>query len=308
MESLTKRQLEDLNIAEARGWVIDSFHDIEFRIDSLLINYNEILQQNMISTATLNTSWEGTNRSISISVYRDQNLQNGNISENLPSLSFSQSQIYPFKSGKSSLEPKWYELIGLNYNAQLLNTHTKIRNDQTGDYSQNYRRGIKHDVSFNISPKLGNFNISPSISYSELWYDTIKKESAFNSNQTFVIDFAINNETYNLSSYVTSRESFIINFSYDTTTYDAVIYFWYNNKSYLPTRIENPINTIATINLDVPAISGNYTFYWQILLTSGSDAIAFNSIAKNQTLNDISLSLCNTTNNISFFNITFFRR
>jgi lipopolysaccharide assembly outer membrane protein LptD (OstA) len=142
------------------------------------INYNEILQQNMISTATLNTSWEGTNRSISISMYRDQNLQNGNISENLPSLSFSQSQIYPFKSGKSSLEPKWYELVGLNYNAQLLNTHTKIRNDQTGDYSQNYRRGIKHDVSFNISPKLGNFNISPSISYSELWYDkSIKKEN-----------------------------------------------------------------------------------------------------------------------------------
>ncbi|HEY4612636.1 MAG TPA: putative LPS assembly protein LptD, partial [Bacteroidota bacterium] len=51
-------------------------------------NQNEILRQNVVSTATFSKSWEGTNRSISLSAYRDQNLQTGAVEERLPSISF----------------------------------------------------------------------------------------------------------------------------------------------------------------------------------------------------------------------------
>ncbi len=88
-------------------------------------NFDEILQQHMVSTATLNKNWEGTNRSISISLYRDQNLQTGEVNEQLPNITFTLAQFYPFKSGgkshgaagESQTEQSWYEMIGMNYTA-----------------------------------------------------------------------------------------------------------------------------------------------------------------------------------------------
>ncbi|MDE3058451.1 MAG: LPS-assembly protein LptD, partial [Bacteroidota bacterium] len=47
-------------------------------------NYQDLLQQDIYSNATLNKSWEGTNNSMSINISRHQNLLNGNIEATLP--------------------------------------------------------------------------------------------------------------------------------------------------------------------------------------------------------------------------------
>jgi lipopolysaccharide assembly outer membrane protein LptD (OstA) len=141
---------------------------------------NDILQQNIVSNATFHKSWEGTNRSLTINVYRDQNLTNGDVSENLPSLSFSQSQIYPFKKD-NSIDPAWYEDIGFNYNNQLLYTHTKtqIDEDTIKYYKHDYKSGMNHNLSFNFSPKMGHFNLTPTLGYNEIWYDKIISRQNF---------------------------------------------------------------------------------------------------------------------------------
>lgn len=44
-------------------------------------NLDEILRQNIISNATLSKKWEGGNRSLSLNIYRDQNLQTDDVEE-----------------------------------------------------------------------------------------------------------------------------------------------------------------------------------------------------------------------------------
>lgn len=152
-------------------------------------NFDEILQQHMVSTATLNKNWEGTNRSISISLYRDQNLQTGEVNQQLPSITFTQAQFYPFKlggksrgsTGESQTEQSWYEMIGMNYTAQLMNTSTKTLQgpDSARYFVKDDRRGISHSIGINASPKAGHFNITPYFSYNEKWYDKSIKKTNF---------------------------------------------------------------------------------------------------------------------------------
>lgn len=127
---------------------------------------NDQLTQNINSSATFFKSWDEEGASLQLSYSRSQNLKTGNINETLPDLNFSKSQFYPFKT-KSTDENnlKWYEQIGLNYSGEFRN----IRNSDTAGL--HIRGGIQHSLSTSISPKVGYFNISPSISYREYWYN-----------------------------------------------------------------------------------------------------------------------------------------
>jgi lipopolysaccharide assembly outer membrane protein LptD (OstA) len=118
-------------------------------------NFNELLRQNIVSNATLSKSWEGTPNSMSINVRRDQNLQTDELNEVLPSVSFSRSQSFPFRSGRSGgTDLAWYELIGYTYGSQFLNTRSKtLQQDTTGIFINRERRGVNHDLRFTASPK-----------------------------------------------------------------------------------------------------------------------------------------------------------
>lgn len=56
IESLTKRQLEDFNIAEARGWIIDSFQEIEYRINSKIVDFFKPTEEATFKKVVLNSS------------------------------------------------------------------------------------------------------------------------------------------------------------------------------------------------------------------------------------------------------------
>jgi lipopolysaccharide assembly outer membrane protein LptD (OstA) len=136
-------------------------------------NLNDLLMQNIVSNATLTKYWEGTPNSLTLNVRRDQNLQTGQINDILPSVVFSRTQSFPFRSGKAgaaSSSQKWYELIGYTYNGQGLNVHNKIPIGTTGDFTEDDRGGIQHSFAVNASPKAGYVTLTPFFDYTEKWY------------------------------------------------------------------------------------------------------------------------------------------
>jgi lipopolysaccharide assembly outer membrane protein LptD (OstA) len=150
---------------------------------------SEILQQNMLSNATYSKSWESSNRWLSVNVSRDQNLVTDETSEQLPSISFTQGTIFPFRKqtktrGLSSITPEsdlsFAELLGFNYNANFTNTSSKVEWSDSiktspmaqsqaliKDFNRTKTQSLSQGMSLSISPKLGYFTVSPSLSFSD---------------------------------------------------------------------------------------------------------------------------------------------
>lgn len=139
------------------------------------VNLNDLLQQNIVSNATLTKSWEGTPHSLTLNIRRDQNLQptpgQVEITDVLPSVIFNRSQTYPFRRNTpgSASTLGWYELIGFSYNGQFINRATRTPT-ATGKLVEE-RRGIQHSLPLSASPKVGYFTIAPYFNYTEKWYD-----------------------------------------------------------------------------------------------------------------------------------------
>ena len=152
----------NVNILSSKSYYNNSSNDL-----------NNLLLQNAISDITLSRSWEGTPNSISINYHRDQNLVTGEVNENIPSVSFVHSQSYPFRGTNTSmLELKWYENIAYDYNAQLLDNHTKtLTAPGTSTFLINARAGLRQNINFSAPIKFSAFSLSPVFNYYEIWYD-----------------------------------------------------------------------------------------------------------------------------------------
>jgi lipopolysaccharide assembly outer membrane protein LptD (OstA) len=159
-------------------------------------NLDQILQQNIVSNATISKSWDEGSRSLTVNIYRDQNLSSKDVDERLPSFSFNQGQFFPFRrssrshsqSAEASGEYSWYETIGVSYSAegqlnrsvqyQTVKSVTNPSVDSTTLENRVERAGINHHLSINVSPKMGHFTIAPFISYNEQWYNrSIRRDS-----------------------------------------------------------------------------------------------------------------------------------
>lgn len=135
---------------------------------------SDLLRQNAISNLTLSKYWEETPYSMSVNYYRDQNLQNGDVLERLPSLSFSRSESFPFRSDNNTAgNLKFYEYFSYSYtgNFQNLNTRRTLKNYQGFDSTyKDSRMGAIHNINLNFSPQNEFFNIRPYFNYTEIWY------------------------------------------------------------------------------------------------------------------------------------------
>jgi len=135
--------------------------------------YDDLLRQNVVSNATLSKWWEGTPNSLTLNIRRDQNLQakpgEVEISDLLPTIDFSHSQSYPFRSAKQTASSeRWYELFGFAYNGTLVNRRTRTKLED-GALLDN-RFGVQNRLTPNFTPRLGYFSVSPYFNYTELWY------------------------------------------------------------------------------------------------------------------------------------------
>ena len=130
-------------------------------------NYNDLMQQQVFSSATFSKIFEDFGASMSVSYNRSQNMKDGTYSENLPSVDFSKQLFYPFKSKSKGgiINTKWYELIGVNYSANFENQRVKSAD------SLAVHAGLRHNLALNFSTKVGYFSLTPSVNYVERWYN-----------------------------------------------------------------------------------------------------------------------------------------
>jgi hypothetical protein len=185
-------------------------------------NFSEILQQNMESYATYSKSWESSNRWLSISASRDQNLATDETSEVLPSIAFTQGTIFPFRKqmktrGLSTVpesDLSFFDLLGFSYGARFNNTLTKgattisgkLDTSQVGvspikDFTNVNTQSLSQNFSLSISPKLGYFTVSPSFSFSDsrTWtqtkapaVDTVDSLRVYNNSRDRLINGNLN--------------------------------------------------------------------------------------------------------------------
>lgn len=194
----TRTEARDYNISIGHHQTINPSTRLDVNFSFASGNYfrnfstslNDILQQNLISNATLFKTWESSNRSLSVNVSRDQSLTTGETRESLPSISFSQGQIYPFRKKTKSRgltagaesEEGFFEMIGINYSANFSNFRQKtsqtldsIRTDPTNplqfrritEFQRTNTQSLNQSASLSISPKFGNFTVSPSLSFDD---------------------------------------------------------------------------------------------------------------------------------------------
>ncbi len=205
-ETLKRGEATDLGYSENTRWNLRWSHNQNFtptmRFDANLefasgknllnqVDLNQILTNEINSSATLNKTWEESGTSLTLSYSRRQTFEKNDIYEVLPSLSFSKSQFYPFKSKSVGSDEDWYDLLGFSYNGQFQNRRVK----QSGDLK--VRGGIQHNISAGASPKIGYFSISPGISYQEKWYNKrIEKYSVESSTGT---DSIITNDKHEIN-------------------------------------------------------------------------------------------------------------
>ncbi len=131
------------------------------------INMNNLLAKNILSRATFQKRWDESGNNLTISYSRTQNLSSGDIYETLPDITFNKSLSFPFRKrgAVNTKDMKWYELIGYRYTGEFRNNRQKINRQLK------IRGGLRHYLTISASPKIWHFNISPSLNYTEKWYN-----------------------------------------------------------------------------------------------------------------------------------------
>jgi lipopolysaccharide assembly outer membrane protein LptD (OstA) len=219
----TKTRQYYVNITHGQQISPSSHLDINFTFMSndyfrkYSLNLNNILQQNIISTATYWKNWEKSNQSLSASVSRDQNLLTDETNEVLPSVSFSQGTFFPFRktmktrglTSGSEAEMGFIEMLGFSYTVNANNNQSKVVDvdtvksqisSDTLDIVSNFKRSrsqaLNQYVSISLSPKFGHFTVSPSLSFSDSrsWAD---------------VESPIRNSIDSLLDYTTTRTKVI---------------------------------------------------------------------------------------------------
>ncbi len=121
--------------------------------------------------------WKDKPFNISLNASHSQNTNLKIINVTLPDVSFNLNTLYPLRRKEVIGSYKWYENLGI-----ALNTNTKNLTSFSDDTSvskvnigkqiiDNLQWGGTHNVPISLSlPQLGALQISPSISYTERWY------------------------------------------------------------------------------------------------------------------------------------------
>ena len=148
-------------------------------------NTNMIYQNLMGSSITYSKAWKNKPFNLSLSATHNQNNNIGLINLNLPSGSFSISNIYPFQGLSKGGVSKWYDKLSIAYNATFSNT---ISFYDTVAYGKNGNKSLlrqlldtaqwtaSHSVPISLAlpPILGGkINVTPSVNYSQVWMQRV---------------------------------------------------------------------------------------------------------------------------------------
>lgn len=130
-------------------------------------------QSSLSSSITYSKNNRNKPYSYTVSATHDQNTQQRRINLNLPDVNFDLQTQYPFRRKEVIGEYKWYENLGiaLHTNAKSRSFFYDTAKNIGNQIADNLRYGASHDVPITLSlPSLGVLQVSPGISYREIWY------------------------------------------------------------------------------------------------------------------------------------------
>ena len=127
----------------------------------------------MSSSITYAKVWKDKPFNLTISANHNQNTIQRLININLPDIAFNVNTQYPFRRKEPVGELKWYENIGLalNTNLRSLSSFYDTAKNIGRQLVDNLQWGANHNIPLTISlPQVGVFQISPTVTYQEKWY------------------------------------------------------------------------------------------------------------------------------------------
>jgi len=154
-------------------------------------------QNQLTSSITYAKVWKDKPYNLSVSANHNQNTVQRLINLNLPDIAFNVNTLYPFRKKEPVGESKWYENLGvaLNTNARSVTSFYDTAGNIGSQIVDRLQWGARHTVPITLSlPQVGPFQIAPSISYQETWYQQQLLQT-WNAS-TLSLDTNINNGFY----------------------------------------------------------------------------------------------------------------
>jgi lipopolysaccharide assembly outer membrane protein LptD (OstA) len=232
-------------------------------------------QNQLNSSITYSKTWKDKPFNLSVSGNHNQNTNTKLWNINLPDLTFNVNTLYPFRRKEVIGAYKWYENLGiaLNTNARSLSTFYDTVGNFFNQFAKNYKWGANHNVPISLSlPQAGSFQIAPSVSYVERWYQEKFVRSWNSANQK--LDTSIKN------GFFTARE---MSFGLGVSTRIFGMYTFRKNSKIQAIRHEirptisanykpdmNKQNWYTT-QLDNSGAKGRYSFYERSVFGSFSE-------------------------------------
>ena len=144
---------------------------VSSKFNQYTTNVSDYFNNTTTSSIAFSTKF-GSSWSFTANLGETYNVNTGAISLDLPSMSLSSVQFYPFRHKKASGKRKWYEDISFSYRVNLINTLNTYDSLLTSpDLYKNFRNGIMHSIPIQSNVKiLKHLNWSNSIDYTERWY------------------------------------------------------------------------------------------------------------------------------------------
>ncbi|MEO7801096.1 MAG: putative LPS assembly protein LptD [Ginsengibacter sp.] len=148
----------------------------------------------LTSSINYSKTWKSSN--LTVSANHNQNTLLNLFNVNLPDVAYNVQTIYPFRKKDFAGTPKWFENVGVAYNGNVKSLFSFY--DTAGNIlrqiKDTFQYGAHHSIPISISlPQIGAFQIGPSISYDETWYqrksfrswNTLKKKVDTTSTKGF---------------------------------------------------------------------------------------------------------------------------
>ena len=202
-------------------------------------NYNDaesVLSNSLSSNINFSKTFPGKPFTFSASISHSQNTRSNEMTFNLPTVNFNMNRIYPFKKKNRTGKEKWFEKVTLKYDGTAQNRFTTTDTTLfTRETLESAQYGIRHKASSDVTFKVLKYiNISPGVSYSEVWYGN---EISRDWDPTITIDTT---EFFNPDGSLAGIET-------DTTSYGELI--------------DNKINGFSRYFQFNASVSANTTLY-----------------------------------------------
>ena len=154
-------------------------------------------QNQLNSSITYSKIWKDKPFNLTVSANHNQNTTSKLFNIYLPDIGFNVNTIYPFRKKETIGELKWYENIGLALNTNIKSLSSFY--DTSGNFLKQlvdkFQWGANHNIPISLSlPQIGSFQLAPTVSYQERWYQQRFKRSWNDTGKK--VDTAINKGFY----------------------------------------------------------------------------------------------------------------